>query len=223
MKKSELRKIIRETIEEQFNPLGDLGANPDPFVANIGNDGKIRLVCPSGYMFEGFDPPGNAGNSAAMSAEAQFIYGNTIAGNYSDGYQGMTPQGGTPLYAGGYGQVSGGFYKIPKCVVNPDELGVTPTAEVNTPFCCDVNAYNYGSTGTTLIPNADTYVMQQGTDGPMCNNDLCIYQRYNCSATGVCTPTNDPSAPFSSLEECEASGCGAPAQMATQPKKPMRR
>ena len=41
----------------------------------------------------------------------------------------------------------------------------------------------------------------------MCNDDLCIYQRYNCSNSGVCTATNDPSAPFSSLEECEATGC----------------
>ena len=49
--------------------------------------------------------------------------------------------------------------------------------------------------------------------------ELCIYQRYNCSNSGVCTATNDPSAPFSSLEECEASGCGEPSPMATQPRK----
>jgi hypothetical protein len=190
-----------------------------------GNNTEVKIACPPGYMFEGSEGLQSQNLVSAMTQECTYQSGMTFFGNFSDAYQdpSMTPQTGTPLYDGGYGSFYGGWYTLPRCVVDPTELQFADTAEVNTPFCCDVDAYNYGSTGTTLVPNADTYVIQQGPNAPMCNNDLCIYQRYNCSATGVCTPTNDPSAPFSSLEECEASGCGQPSPMAPQPRKQRRR
>lgn len=230
MKKSELRKLIRETIREQegdgqFSPGGSLGMNPLPMIQMSGNNTEVKIACPPGYMFEGSEGLQSQNLVSAMTQECTYQSGMTPWGNFSDAYQdpSMTPQTGTPLYDGGYGSFYGGWYTLPRCVVDPTELQFADTAEVNTPFCCDVNAYNFGSTGTTLVPNADTYVMQQGPNAPMCNDDLCIYQRYNCSNSGVCTATNDPSAPFSSLEECEASGCGQPSPMAPQPRKQRRR
>ena len=54
MKKSELRKIIREVISEQLSEIDHLTTNPSsvalpPKFSNLGT--KVNLTCPDGYRF----------------------------------------------------------------------------------------------------------------------------------------------------------------------------
>ena len=100
-------------------------------------------------------------------------------------------------------------------------------------FCCDQDAVNYGENfeGTQLNIDGyvDTYLMTN-PDQELCKNELCDYEgcmdpeapNYDPEATiddGSCEKVKfyacgpckgcieDPSGPFSSLEECETTGC----------------
>ena len=60
-------------------------------------------------------------------------------------------------------------------------------------FCCDINSQYYGNNaaGTSVNINGfvDTYLMQNGPQGPLCDNSLCQAVTTNTSANWDVQPT----------------------------------
>ena len=151
MKKSELRKIIREVISEQtYMDAADIGdyaisdfVDPNTQNSSYGGTPILNITCPEGYKF--YQKAVGLHGVATFSFDSQE---SLDAGNPPTDLQ------------------------LTKCVPKVPPSVVTVDAE----FCCDLDATNFGANaGGSLVANANEYLMQQGPEGQMCNNNLCSY------------------------------------------------
>ena len=99
MKKSELRKLIREIISEQ-TPWGSvgLGGETSPILSGPTSNGNYLVKCPEGYRFESMDcQPG----VSQVTGERHHVVGGCV--KIRPTLMDKDPLGDGPIGGGGFG------------------------------------------------------------------------------------------------------------------------
>lgn len=185
MKKSQLRKLIAESIK-QLNEQYFEDYDPNDIVPPVWGTtpfaGGLMLHCPLGYTFiqdqpmataiTGLTPNLETGMlEQAFQMQADFPFtgiSNTLEANYE------------VLET----RVSG--FAIPFCQPHPpiDIIGgggwetdlTTGQYGLTEPFCCDTEANNYCEyQNGDDVEQCDEYIMANGPEGDLCDIDLCAY------------------------------------------------
>ena len=102
MKKSELRKLIREIISEQ-TPWGSvgLGGATSPILSGPTNNGSYLVKCPEGYRFESMDCNMAFAGQGALSGPQHHVVDGCV--RIRPTLVDKDPLGDAPVGGGGFG------------------------------------------------------------------------------------------------------------------------
>ena len=181
MKKSELRKLIAESIK-QLNEQDNTLVNPE-----IGSNmaGGVLVHCPLGYSFVGEPQPlATAVTGLTPNLETDML-------EQAFQLQGDFPFTGLSMSAAGWQAwdivetvVSG--MVLPKCAPHAPKPTIggggwqtdqtTNQFGLTDSFCCDTDASNYCEYQSGEdVEQCDEYIMAYGPEGDLCDITLCSY------------------------------------------------